>query len=543
MPKIAEYGGQKVQTQVTNSPRASAAAGSKAFQANVNLAKSVSQVAQVGAEIVQRVDTTSAEEALVQFERDKNQVFFNPENGYFNTQGKNAYDSASATTKALEDLKAKYGDNLSPNARRMFDQSAAAHIAKSEVDIMRHSSKGLKAWEVSTLNAQVENTVENASLYWNQPEQLGVQNALGRQAILDAADMEGLGAEATAEKLQTYESSFAKTAISTATNTSSAEGQALFEKYVDRLEGPDKLAMEKAIKAKGEQETLQRNAQMAITTSTKLVGQYDSREDIRTEVNKIEDPTLRSKTMTEAMRQFNVKKTAESEQRAESFEAAEAHLYEGGSAETFQATDPAGWERLSTAQKKSLSTGKVVETNWVAYSDLMTLSKDELAQVDPTDYFDVLGKVERKALISAVKSAKGTGTEAQKTDYQIGRTRNAQVSAAIEQVLGKKAKWNDDKRAKADSFYDLLDSEVKYREKQKDAPLTSREFTDVLSELTREVTVKRTAFGQDWLAPDAEQSVTDIDPVDVRVLSDYLRKNGIPVTSENLLKAQRQAAE
>lgn len=543
MPKVAQYGDQRVQTQVTRQPRADASAGNAQFQANQNVAQGLASVATEGANMIQRFDTTSAEEALVQFERDKNDLFFNPESGYFNTQGKNAFDKSKAANDSLAQLKKKYGDKLNTNSRTMFDKSADIHIARGQADIMRHSAKGMKAWEVATINAQVENTVENASLYWNQPEQLAVQNALGRQSVIDASKMEGIGPEATNERLQTYDSSFAKTAITTATAHSSAEGKALFEKHGSKLEGPDRIKLEKSIDAKIKAEKIQADSQRAVATGATLADRYDSREDIRNEVNSISDLELRKKTMTEAMRQFNLKKQAESEEQTKAFETAEEHIYSGGSAETFQAEDPEGWERLSVKQKKSIESGDAVVTDWNVYSDLMTLPKTELAKVDPSEYIYKLANGERTKLISAVKSAKGTGSSKDKIDHQIGRTRSSQTTAAVEQILGKKTKWNDDKRKQADSFYDLLDSEVKYREQQKEAPLSSQEFTDVLSDLTREVTIEKSAFGVGFLYPDEEQSVTDIPPENVRVLSQFLRDKGIPVTADNLIKAQRQASK
>lgn len=543
MPKVATYQQDQVLTEVARQPRADASAGNAAFRGNQQIAKGVTDVALAGLQIKERIDTTAAEEALVQFERDKNQLFFNPESGYFNTQGKNAFDSAAATNESLVDLKKLYGEKLGQNAKVMFDKSADLHITRSSADIMRHSSKGLKAWEVATVRAQVENTIENASLYWNQPDRLKVQNALGRQAVIDAAEIEGIGAEATNERLQTFDSSFANTAITSATASSASEGADMLEKHGDMLEGPDKVKIEKSIVAKAKAEKLQSDSQQAILTGTNLVSTYDSREEIREQVNTIEDAELRKKTMTESMRQFNLKKQAEDEAQADSFDRAESHIIDGGSAETYQAEDPEGWERLSSKQKKSIESGKSIITDWNVYSDLMMLPKEELAKVNPTEHFYELAPAERTKLISAVKSASGTGSSADKIDHQIGRTRSSQTTAAVEQVLGKKTKWNDEKRAQADSFYDLLDGEVKYREQEKGSSLSSAEFTDVLSDLTREVTVQRSAFGVDFLVPDAEQSVTDIPPDDVRVLSKFLRDNGVPVTSANLLQAQRQASQ
>ena len=543
MPKVATYQADQVLTQVTRQPRADAQAGSAVFRSNIQAAQGLAQVGQAGAQMVQRIDTTSAEEALVQFERDKNNLFFDPEKGYFNTQGKNAFDNANAASESLVELKKQYGESLNSNSKSMFDKSADLHITRSQADIARHSAKGLKAWEVSTIRAQVENTVENASLYWNQPDRLAVQNALGRQAVIDSAELEGISAEATNERLQTFDSSFTKTAITSAISSSAAEGTAMMEKHGDKLEGPDKVKLEKDIAAKTKAEKTQSDSQQSIVTGTKLVDTYDSREEIREQVNKIEDPELRKKTMTEAMRQFNLKKQGEDEAQVDSFESAESHIIEGGSAETFQAVDPEGWERLSAKQKASINSGKAVVTDWNTYSDLMMLPKAELAKINPTEHFQNLAPGERKSLVSAVKSANGVGSSKDKIDHQIGRTRSAQTTAAVEQILGRKTKFNDEKRKQADAFYDLLDGEVTHRESLKGSPLTSEEFTKTLSDLTREVTIERSAFGIDFLAPDVDQSVTDIPPENVKTLSKFLRDNNIPVTADNLIKAQRQASK
>ena len=213
----------------------------------------------------------------------------------------------------------------------MFDRAADAHITRGRADITRHASKGLNAWEVATINAQVENTIENASLYWNQPDQLKIQNALGRQAVIDAAEKEGIGPEATNERLQTYDSSFARATVEAATNSSSKEGQEALDEFSKKIEGPDRIKLEKDIAAKQKAEKTQSDAQQAIIKGTAVVDQFDDRESIREEVNKIEDPELRKKTMSEAMRQFNLKKQAEDEARTEAFERAESHVIDGGS--------------------------------------------------------------------------------------------------------------------------------------------------------------------------------------------------------------------
>jgi len=543
MPRVLQYQPNQTSSEIVNQPRTSAQAGSAVFQANIQAADRLVDITRAGIQIKQRIDTTAAEEALVQFERDKNSMFFNPENGYFNTQGRNAYDGADAASKALDDLKKRYGESLSIGAKTLFDSAADVHISRGRSDISRHASKGLAAWEIATTRAQVENSIENAELYWTQPDKLRVQNELGRQAILDNAQRLGIGAEATNERLQTFDSSFAKAAIRAATTHSSIDGERALDRYSDMLEAPDRAQLERGIANKKQEEKTVSDAQQSVLLGTQLVDTFDDRESIREQVNQIEDPILRKQTMSEAMRQFNLKKQALDEAQADAFERAESHVIAGGSAETFKIEDPQGWNQLSAKQKRNIESGKATITDWNTYSDLMVLPREQLRKVNPVDHFDKLAPPERSKLISAVKSAQGVGQQRDQIDHQIGRTRNSQTTAALEQLLGKKSGWNIDKRQRADAFYSLLDDEVLFQETQKGESLSSTEFTQLLSNMTRKVTLERNFFGIDILVPDLEQDITDIPPENLQTLSRFLRNNGIPVTVDNLVKAQRQAEE
>lgn len=533
MPRIQQYGEQRVRRDIVSQPVAQDAPAA-AFGAPI--AQGVVNLALAGVEVKQRIDTTAAEEALVQFERDKNDVFFNPDDGYFNTQGRNAYENSVSANQALDDLKSRYGEDLNEQSKFMFDKSADAHIARSRVDIDRHASRGLKSWEIATIESQVENSIENASFFWADPDRLKVQNVIGRQAVIDSSEMLGIGPEATAEKLQTFESSFARASVDAAIQSSAAEGLTAMEDYGDKLEGPDKVKLDKLIERKTAVEKTQTDARAAVLTATRLVDQFDNRKEIIEEIDKIEDTELRKKTKAETMNQFNRKKQAESEARGASFEDAETHILEGGSAESFKASDPDGWENLSTKQQRKLESGVLADTDWNVFSDLMLLPKSELSKVDPTEHFDKLAKSERSKLISAVKSAGGTGSARDKVDHQVGRTRNAQTTSAAEQLFGKKSKWKNKKLDRVNGFYSLLDEEIAFRESEKGAKLTSEEFTNVLSGLTREVVQEGFIF-------DTELDLNDIPTDDIPVLSKFLRENNVPVTSDNLIKAFKQASK
>lgn len=529
MPRVETFGALRQRTQTVRGARANP---NIPFTGVGDVAQGVAAAAEGFERLSERLDTTAAEEANNAFEREKNDLLFNPETGYFNTQGRNAFDGVAGINKSLQDLRDRHTQALqSDRAKELFQRSADAQLQRAGVDVQRHASRGLRAWEVSTLNAQTENALENATLYWNDAEQTAVQQALGRQAVLDAAEMEGITGAALNERLQNFESSFASAAVSAAISSSSEDGQRAFDQFKSRLEGPDRIKAEKAIAARRNVEKTQRDANVAVLTATRLVDQFDSRQDIIDEVNKIDDPELRKKTMTESMTRFNQAKQARSEARGQSFEEAESHIINGGTVESFKSENPEAWERLSAGQKRKISTGQPVITDWVKFSDLMTMSRDQLAKVDPTDHFSELAPAERSKLVSAVRTAQGTGNAQQRVDSQVGRTRTAETTAAVEQIFGKRPtgtnslkKW----RQQSSVFYSLLDSEVTFREEQAGRPLTSQEYTQMLGDLSRQAVKEGRFFGT------SDVPAADIFTEDTQGAASILREIGQDVNSQSV---------
>src|SRR5690554_6143636 len=179
MPKVETYGQSRVTSRVAQGQRArmptvpdtSLAPGLGALVEGIGVAK-------------QRADETAAEEALIQFEREKNKVFFDPENGYFNKQGRDAYELAQPTTESITKLQQQYANSLkSEEARQAFNRAAGVHVTRAMADIDRHSSKGLEVYEVSVIEARAENAMESAALYWNNPQESAMQRAIGRDSV------------------------------------------------------------------------------------------------------------------------------------------------------------------------------------------------------------------------------------------------------------------------------------------------------------------------------------------------------------------------
>lgn len=555
MPKIAQYQPNQVQTQVVQGPSArsapTAAFGVDSSASLGYVAKGLDDLAQASFDMKQRIDTTAAEEALVKFERDKNDTFFNPKTGYFNTQGKDAYDNSIQTTKTLEKLQQTYGESLNPDAKRMFDKIAAKHITRSNADIARHASKGLKVWEVATIKAQVENATENASLYWNDPQTLAVQRELGRASVVDANKLSGEGAIALNEDLQTFESTFASNTIASATQVSAAEGQAALDKYGDKLEGPDELKLKKIIEAKVKVEKTQSDAILATTLASKYTRQDLTREQILEEVDKIEDAELKKKVLSESMTQFNQKKTAKKEKETAFYDEGIDAVNKGSTPLQFQAANPAAWEGMSDRHRNNLLAGKHMTTDQAKLQSILSLPRSELAKIEPAEYSDSMRPADVKQIRSAVdKAKKGQSVTSVQTPA-------AKTIMVAEKFFGKSSSWKNSK-TKAAGVQALMQSvqdEIETAESDKGGKLLPSELDKLLGDFSRQFVVERSTFGLDFLASDIEFDLSTTPPEQVSEMSKLVDKHGQdsfqaavnwldskdkPVTADNILKALRQ---
>ena len=487
-----------------------------------------------------RAATTEAEEALVNFEREKNHQFFDPTEGYFNRQGRVAYDSAQSTVESLSKLKQKYADTLtSEEARAMFSKSADAQLTRAQQDVMRHASTQFNAWEAATLEARVENTLENASLYWNDPSQRSVQLEIGRQTLMDVGATQGLSPEAVAEKLQTYNSQFAMATIDAALNVSAAAGQQALMENKEMLEAPDLMKVQVAIDRRLVTEREQMLSDTAVNVAQDLVSQFgdlpSARRLITEQVNAIQDEDLRSRTLREATYQLDNRLRANSESQAATFELAEKFIVGGGSVDQFIAANPQGWETMTAAQQRKLRSGEIITTDWRTFSALLNLPQADLARVNPADYADKLSEPDRRALEQAVRAAITNDPAG-----QIGRTRSAEIESRITGLFGRETstkKWDDETRSQVDAFYSTVTAEAMYREQLKGAPLSPQEFTSILDDLTR----KKVVEGGSWFGfGSSEYTISDVPAVEYAPIASALRRLNRPVTGDNIVELYRQ---
>lgn len=527
MPRVIQYEPNQVQRQETAAPQANLAA----FDASVDFTPVVRGAGQVGLAIAkakEEFDRTAAQDALNKFERDKNKMFFDPEVGYFNTQGRNAFDGSGEARAGLDKLKQDYASTLSGQAQRMFNEAADRHITRGYESIDRHASAGFRAFRTATIEAEVENKIENASLYWSDPDELKTQLAGLEISVIESADMTGLDEIATNEKLQTARSSFARAAITGALSSTSDAGKEVFEKYEHLLEGPDRVKMANAIaaKQKAERETIDSGVAIAFATKALREGENfgAAQQAVRDEFG--DDPKMMKKAMSELRFQHNLQEAAEKDAQADAYEQAINMVNDQRmSPAQIEATNKEVWDGMSPLQRNNILAGKHMVSDQKLLADLRALPRRELKDLNASDFAGELRPADVQKLAGWIDSAqKGQSI----THVQ---TTGRMTDDAFKSLFGKSAltSTKDSVVDTRNEFYDTVQQAIEDREKMEDRKLTPTEVKEVIKTVTQPIIEQRSGFGLDFLVPDEELTAKDIGPRELRSLNlirDRIVKDG-----------------
>jgi hypothetical protein len=523
MPKVTQYQPDQVQSKVVSQPTAQAA---PAGLFNTDISDAISDVAKVGADIKNRVDTTSAEEALVGFERDYNDILHNSENAYFNTNGRNAYDGADDVNKSIDALKTKYGESLNQQSRYMFDGVADKHITRSRKDVSKHASTGLNTWEIAVINSQVEDSIDNAVNHWADPERLNTDMAAGIFALTESAEITGLTGKPLQETLDNYRSSFASNAINAATASSAAAGEELFAKMDRFVDGTDKLKIQKTIDDKKDSEKVVADSNYVVTTASGLVNKYDSlaeaMKDQKVESLKNTDPELYRGLRSEATSQFRLQDVAKSDAEAANYDTAIGYVNRNMTVAQIQSADIDTWKGMSNLQRNNIASGKHQVTDQTVYNNLISLKTSELANVIPSNYAADLNPNDLTMLTKLVNKAKEgrSGSRVITLSKKVNSAAKDAYSGAWELRNGSRSQTGED----ANGFMNDVQGAISEWETINDRDITPLEEDRIIGEFTSAVVIERSRFGLDILAGDDSFDLSNTPPNDLRMLNQILKK-------------------
>tara|TARA_R110000803_G_scaffold4054_6_gene13887 strand:- start:564 stop:2468 length:1905 start_codon:yes stop_codon:yes gene_type:complete len=148
-----------------------------------------------------RKETTEAGDAVVAFEREKNDLFFNQDNGYYATQGKTAYDGYGDAEGKYQKLYDKHYNELSSGAKDKAKNAFNTHYTNDSTKMAQHSAAGFSAYEDDMSKSAIENSVELSGFNYNDRTITDQQMRSGMTTVTQMAKKAGVDSE---ERVQNY---------------------------------------------------------------------------------------------------------------------------------------------------------------------------------------------------------------------------------------------------------------------------------------------------------------------------------------------------
>lgn len=143
--------------------------------------------------------SNDARKALNEFMEADRHLRLNPEDGYLTQTGSNAIGQRESYNEALRRSREAIGRNLSPAARRQFDERADTIVNRSMESFIGHEADQLRSYTIEQGNALVQGFVDEALTSFDNPQLFEENLAEAIGEFNDMAALQGMSPAAAEE--------------------------------------------------------------------------------------------------------------------------------------------------------------------------------------------------------------------------------------------------------------------------------------------------------------------------------------------------------
>jgi len=552
MPVVKQYGpSPQVAQKITATPRAVAPIthleDSSAIGRNfINFGQSIDAMGK-------QMEQTAAEDALVKFEREQNKLMYDPNSGYMNLHGKDAYDAASETNRHLEKLKKTTLEGVKgARAQRALSKAIDAHIINTQRKVLAHSAKGLHEWQAGVTKARMSIANENAVNNWKNPLELRKHVAILDSTLNDNLDAQGMSdPKIRKASIKEAHESVAVAAVKTAASSSSAEGLKALNDYGDMLNESQKQQLKDKIERQMKADKSRTDSTYAISKADTMIQDFAGDPDnidlagAEKVINAIPDAKTRNAVRGQWLHRVNQVVSEKKAERSNTADLFVKTVMNGGSVASFIADHKDEWNDLKQTQKDALMAGKGVVSDPYVVNKLQTLPDAELAKIDINDdrFFGKLSPADRSSFSKMIKNAReGKG-------HFFARTKAKVISNLTTELFGKEKNWGKSKRERVGEFMVNMQREIDRATTDAGHELPPDELNKVVHEAVRPFLTDKGFFYDttvdigDVKLPElaamnrVRLQIGDENAPLIADVRKEMNDRGIPVTYERLAKA------
>lgn len=192
-------------------------------------------------------DEARVREARNQYMQERDVLMYDPENGYMNTQGRNALDQRSAFVENMRKIREKYAKSLTPEQQRLFDRSIETLELDARRSAMIHNGNELKKYVIDGSKAAAENFANEALRNIDNPAMADKYLSAGLIEIREISEKTGMAPEILEQMEREYLSSYRSNVTSVLLEKDARAAQSYFNQYKDQFSADKAIELQSKI--------------------------------------------------------------------------------------------------------------------------------------------------------------------------------------------------------------------------------------------------------------------------------------------------------
>lgn len=544
MPKVPTIQPGQVQTRALPGARFTTRSDLSAFGGNrMGVAKAAGDLIETVSNTIQ-VEKKKANDAAVEVRDSERQKKLNEiVKDFTNNQlKKNADDNYEEYKEKISNIYAEFDKDITPDQRVLWDKRTARSQLDVDSVMQSHLIKERRSYAVDEMRSSLDNIQDDIVSNYNIPNK--IEEGLNRQAevVNHLADTEGWSDESRNKALNETASSTHTMVISRMlTNDEDQKANTYFKENKDMMTARDIQKMESALREGSIRGEAQRQ-------TDKIFEQELTESQALEQARLIEDPEVRDDTVRRVRQRYQEQRQVDENRSRvlyeKSFNAVDANP-------TRDAIPPDEWNLLKPSQKNAIDalikrkrTGDD-STDFEVYYDLETMASNPNTR-NKFLKMDLLQKRHKLSDADFRKFSKmqADGRKGDMKPFDGVQTKSSIYNNALRELgIPTGARADKEETKKGNLFKRQADILIIQKQEDLGRKLTNEEIQKVTDDLMVNV------ITDEGIIFDTEKRVFELDPGDSAAvqyddvpqaargeISKVLRRKGIPVTNDNILK-------
>lgn len=192
MARVPTYTQPTVEARPLGAPQLSASVPAGAFDTGGSalvdggqkLAAMGDQLAAQASKLAEDDAQAAANQAMIAFKQTTQDMLFNRPDAYFRQEGQASYEAMSKVNPMLDEARQRLGSNLSGRARKIYDEHSSLALVNTMEPVLRRGLEQGEKWRDEMAVANVKLSLNEAALYWNDPDRRDASINAARNVLL-----------------------------------------------------------------------------------------------------------------------------------------------------------------------------------------------------------------------------------------------------------------------------------------------------------------------------------------------------------------------